>query len=127
VNNFDLWNEQKQTIHNGEKNRYVKEGDIWWCALGINIGNEQNGGQNGFERPILVIRKFSNQTCLIALLTTKTCSHPFRIKINNINDHQNLVILSQLKTIDTKRLKNKIHKLSSREFNKIKKAIRELI
>ena len=36
-------------------------GEIWMCALGKNIGREQNGGGESFSRPMLVIKKFNNE------------------------------------------------------------------
>ena len=45
---YDIWNEQKKILHSkklyklnmeGEKipKTPVKEGEIWWCKLGVNI------------------------------------------------------------------------------------------
>jgi hypothetical protein len=31
---------------------YFREKEIWWACLGANIGFEQNGKNENFERPI---------------------------------------------------------------------------
>jgi hypothetical protein len=35
---FDRWNIEKQYVNRIEKEFYFFEREIWWCALGVNIG-----------------------------------------------------------------------------------------
>ncbi len=50
-NHLDIWNEQKKFLNtkklykiteDGKKipRTPIKEGEIWWCKLGVNVGNE---------------------------------------------------------------------------------------
>lgn len=34
---FDKWNQEKQDIHFSGRLPTVRNGEIWWCALGKNI------------------------------------------------------------------------------------------
>jgi mRNA interferase MazF len=36
---------------------YFKNGEIWWCSIGENIGSEMYGKGEFYRRPVLVIRK----------------------------------------------------------------------
>ena len=58
---FDIWNEQKQKAHFGKQRPFFHEQEVWFCALGANIGFEQDGRGEGFLRPVLVLKKFNNE------------------------------------------------------------------
>ena len=57
---FDRWNEKKKYTHKREFADHVHEREVWWSALGVNIGVEIDGKHENFERPVLVVRKFNN-------------------------------------------------------------------
>jgi mRNA interferase MazF len=127
INEFDKWNIDKQNINKFNKNRKYHAGDIWWCNLGQNIGYEQNGTGKGFERPVLVVKGFSKNVCLIVPLTTKIKDNKFYSLIGLVNSKIAFAILSQIRLIDTKRLINQIGFVNTNKLNKIKKAIWKLI
>lgn len=87
MDTFDKWNLRKKEIHLKNKRVFFKEGEIRWCKLGQNIGFEECGTGKDFDRPILIIKVFSKETCLIAPLTTSKKRHKFRFKINNKSSH----------------------------------------
>ncbi len=124
--NFDQWNEAKKGVDK-ELNRPFSchEGDIWWCNLGLNIGNEQNGCGNQFERPILILKAFSLNTFLAVPLTTSEQKHKYRFDIGIINNKKAKAIISQVKVLDTKRLAEIICSLDSKIFYQIRKTVRE--
>jgi len=94
---------------------------MWWCAFGMNIGSEQDG-----ERPALIVKRFSNQTFIVAPLTTSESSHPMRIPLGIVNGEKVSVVISQMRIIDTKRLINVIGYVDKEIFGKIRKTIRDL-
>lgn len=40
---YDEWNKEKKKISDIDKKVFFKEGEIWWCSLGINLGEEVYG------------------------------------------------------------------------------------
>lgn len=56
---FDEWNEIKKNTHNSGRIPAIKDGEIWWCAMGENIGVEINGKHEVFSRPVLILKKLS--------------------------------------------------------------------
>jgi hypothetical protein len=57
---FDEWNEEKKNFEKYSPESLIfHEREIWWCSLGVNLGDEQDGKNNLFERPVLVVRKTS--------------------------------------------------------------------
>jgi hypothetical protein len=49
----------------------VNEGDIWWCAIGENIGVETSGKGRNFTRPVIIIKKFGRLAFFGIPLTSK--------------------------------------------------------
>ena len=71
MKDFDSWNTQKKKIDEKQTYPTVNQREVWWCSVGLNVGNEENGKGEFFRRPILIIRKFDKYTCLGVPLTTK--------------------------------------------------------
>lgn len=123
---FDSWNTRKKEL-NKEQSNFYRERDIRWCSLGINIGFEQDGTSEKYRRPVLIIKGFSLQVCLIVPLTTSTKENLYHISIGIIEDKEAFVILSQIRLIDTRRLHDRLAILGQEKFKEIRKAIRNLI
>lgn len=105
MKDFDIWNIKKKNIEN--KGRLlVKKGDVFWCNLGLNIGTEYDGKNSDFSRPVLIIKKFSNETILILPLTTQIKNKDWYYKLN-IKGKKAVAILNQLRVVDVKRLRGK--------------------
>lgn len=92
----------------------------------LNIGTEQNGKHDIFERPVLIIQAFSKESCRIIPLTSgiRNDKHHMSIIYNN---QEGSLILSQTKSISTKRLSRKMCHLDEEQFleviNKLKDSI----
>lgn len=123
---FDSWNIKKKEIDNNEPNFY-KARDIRWCSLGVNIGYEQDGTSDSYKRPVLVIKGFSRNVCLVVPLTTSKKKNPYHIEIGVVEGKLAFAITSQLRLIDTKRLHDRLSVLDKEKFDEIRKAIRLLI
>jgi len=60
--NFDTWNNHKKLINKQRAAPFYKEREVWWCALGVNVGFEQDGTGKNFDRPVLVLKGFNRET-----------------------------------------------------------------
>jgi mRNA interferase MazF len=121
---FHLWNENKILINDFGTQRLYHARDVWWCSVGINIGYEQDGTGKEYQRPIVILKGFSKQVCLMIPLTTSNKSNPYYIPVGIVDHKQASAIISQIRLIDTRRLINKIGVLDTETFEKIKKAIK---
>ena len=122
---FNSWNERKKSIHEKIFRAFVHEREIWWCSLGINVGNEEDGKNESFERPVLVLKKFNKDTVLIIPLTTKVKENKYHFPFT----HENIkfaVILSQIRLVSTKRLSRRVRKIDHNLFKQIKQKIIEV-
>lgn len=126
-NDFDAWNQQKQRLHAGGHSRLYSEREIWWCAFGVNIGFEQNGTGPEYQRPMLILRGMSRDTCYVVPLSTSPKKHKYRIPVGKVDGKQAVALLSQIRLVDTKRLVNKVGYLDREVFRQIRKAAKDLL
>ena len=123
---FDQWNKVKKQT-DAEKPRLYTVREIWWCRFGVNIGTEQDGRGEKFLRPVLILRGFGPDACLVAPLTTSTREHPLRVSVGIVDDREARANLSQIRVIDTRRLVEKIGFLEKAIFTSTRKAARALL
>lgn len=123
---FDKWNTQKKRLHNSSRGPFVAEREIWWCSLGMNIGREQDGHGDDFERPIVIVKTLSPDTFIGLPLSTKKRLEKFQSLVTH-GDIQGFALLDQIRVFDTKRLRRKIGMLSQDEFVVIKSKLTEIL
>jgi len=127
MKDFDAWNKEKQCVHKSDKNQvYFNEREVWWCELGVNIGFEQDGKGEKFQRPIVILKKYNKHALLVIPLTTKQKKGKYYKNVGCIDSKSATVFLSQVKFIDSKRLLKKIETLPHIMFDAVKKAIIEV-
>jgi mRNA-degrading endonuclease toxin of MazEF toxin-antitoxin module len=80
---FDGWNQRKIAINTITPNFY-REREVRWCSLGVNIGFEQDGTSKTYRRPVLIIKGFSRNACLVVPLTTSQKKNPYHFEIGEI-------------------------------------------
>ncbi len=122
---FDAWNTQKKQVQTQEiaYDFFYHPREVWWCSVGLNIGVETDGKHNNFERPVLVLKKFNKDQFWGIPLTGNEKEGPFYQKIVH-EGGISWAILSQMKTLSSKRLLRKIGQISEDEFRLIRKQIK---
>ena len=105
----------------------VKRGDIFYADLSPVIGSEQGG-----VRPVLIIQndvgnKYS-PTVICAAITSQInkAKLPTHIEIESLNStlvKDSVILLEQIRTIDKKRLREKICRIEEKTMKRINKAI----
>ena len=123
---FDKWNEKKKIIHDSNEGKLYHTRELWWCSLGVNVGSEQDGSGEKYDRPVLILKGLSKQTCIILPLTSSSEKHKMRIPIGKVQNEKASVIISQIRVVDTKRLIYKIGFLDKDIFSNITKTIKDL-
>jgi mRNA interferase MazF len=104
---FDRWNTEKKRLNESDDRLYFREGEMWWVALGVNVGFEMDGKRSDFSRPVLVLKKYNQYSFLALPLTTNARANPYRIALGFVDGKQSFAVLSQLRNIDSARLINK--------------------
>lgn len=124
---FKKWHKDKEVIHNERPRVFFHEREIWFCYLGVNIGFEQDGQGDKFLRPVVILRKFSNEVFWGVPLTKTKKEGKYYFKFSFNSDEQSIAIISQLRLIDAKRLLYKVGDISEKDFEVLKQKIRQLI
>lgn len=126
---FVVWAKLKYRIHVSEPEEpvYFYEREIWWCALGANIGYEQDGKHDNFERPVLVLKKFNEHMMWVLPLTSRDKTGNRFYQQTEYAGEKYFVILSQIRTISSKRLLRKIRTMRENEFREVRQKVKNFI
>lgn len=123
---FKLWLKIKINIESKKNFPFFREREIWWCSLGSNVGIEEDGKNDLFERPVLIFRKFNKEMFWGLPLTSKDKDGIFYHSFC-FHEKKRTVILSQIRTLSSKRLIRRLGKIGEKEFGAIEKGVIALI
>ena len=69
---YDKWNEIKKETQLNRRKLGIKQRDIFWAKIGLNIGNEEYGKGKDFVRPLIIIRQLTHDLFIGVPTTTST-------------------------------------------------------
>ncbi len=123
---FQKWHSKKAHLHETGSRIFFHEREVWWCSLGFNVGFEQNGKGNNFARPVVIFKKFNNETFWAIPLTTKVKTGKYYFLIDLKDGLKRVAVLSQLRLIDAKRLYQKMGVLDEKSHQELSEAVIKL-
>lgn len=127
MKDFAKWIALKEKL---DKTTYIpplfKEGEVWWCSIGANVGHEINGKSELFSRPVVVFKKLSKDVFIGIPLSTKQKVGSWYVPISH-KERSAIANISQLRLFDFKRLSSKYGELDKSDFDKIKKCLKALL
>lgn len=123
---FTKWNEKKIRVNDIERVPFFHEREIWFSFVGANIGYEQDGRGDDFQRPVVIIKKFNNEICWIVPLSKTKRRGKYYFSFSFDPDIESVAILSQLKLIDAHRLSRKIGVLNEQSFRSVIEKLKAL-
>ena len=118
----------KDHIQSAKIIRTFKEWEIWWCAIGENVGTEINGKGKNFSRPVIVFKKLDRFSFTAIPLTTKdhTAKYPDKYVHFAFKNKNEFAALHQLENISVFRLQRKIGQLDDEDILKIVNGVKKL-
>jgi len=123
---FDEWMPLKKELDLKKNRPTFKEREIWWCSIGINVGDEMDGKNAYFNRPVLVIRKFNKRTFYGIPLSSKVKDNPYYFPIV-FNGNKQSALISHMRLFDASRLTHHMGKLPSHQFDPVREALKNLL
>jgi len=123
---FDSWNFLKKNLDRRKNIPSFKQREVWWCHIGLNIGDEENGKNNNYHRPVLIIKKFNNHIFLGVPLTSRVKENRYYHKIY-FHKNEQCAMISQFRILDCKRLDRRMGKIADQYFITIREELRKLI
>ena len=122
---FDGWIKVKENVHYYGRIPNIKEGEIWWCAVGENVGIEINGKSNAFSRPVLVMKKLSRFGFLGVPLTSQFHAGNWYVEFI-FKSKKQFASLAQIRVFSVSRLYKKIGTAPDSDLQLVKKGFRKL-
>lgn len=124
--NYLVWHVLKAKINQKLPLGNYHEREIWWCSLGANIGFEEDGKNQLFERPVLILKKF-NQEIFVGVPLTTTRKNNKYYYLLEAGGLEGSIILSQLRTLSSRRLQRKLGRIGKKKFADIKVKVEMLL
>jgi mRNA interferase MazF len=115
---FNQWSVKKQKLDKRINLPFTNERDVFWCSIGINIGDEENGKDESFSRPVLIFKKFNENLFWGIPMSSKIKDNKYYVQVN-FKDQVSSIMISHLRLYDVKRLIIRMGKLQKSEYNKI--------
>ena len=121
------WFPLKETKHGIEWDKLPKisNGEVWWLAIGENMGVEINGKSNYYSRPVLVFKKLNHLGFMGIPLTTQTHTGSWYVNFR-FQGKEVCAALSQARVFSTTRLYNRLGQIAEDDMAKIKDGFYEL-
>jgi mRNA interferase MazF len=123
---FDDWNSVKKKLDTSHTAPTFQKREIWWCSIGLNIGHEENGKNKDYSRPVLIVRKFNDHIFWGIPLTTQIKEKHYYHKIH-FKEKEQCVMLSQIRLLESRRLNDKMGKISQKQFDEIREVLKGMI
>lgn len=129
MKSYTNWTPVKSVIDATTKRPTYKEGDVFWLAVGENIGFEQDGKGRMFARPVLIVSGFSKEVFWGLSLTSQNKQGRYYRSFTLNNGIASTAILSQLRAYDSKRIVNtkKLGRVSQATLLDIKNRLKALL
>ena len=123
---YNRWNEKKQKLNSHSREILFKEGEIWWCSLGVNVGEEVYGKGKDFSRPVVILKKLTDNFCVVLPVTTQPHNgswyHHFLL-----NEEDRRIAMHQIRSISANRLSERLYAIPSSDLGKLKKSVAFLL
>ncbi len=120
IKRFLEWITLKKKLHD---NLHVlplfKEGEVWWCSFGENVGIEVDGKGSKFSRPAVIFKKLSADGFFAIPLSTKIKIGTWYVPITH-RQVKCVAVLSQVRVLSAKRLLEKYGELDQKDVQIIK-------
>ena len=120
IKEIKRWLDLKIKLWTNDKGVVFRQGEIWWCSLGLNLGEEIFGKGKKFTRPVLVFKKLTSNSFMGLPLTTHGRKGSWYVELET-GGVKRWALLNQARILDKRRLTNKIGRVSNSNFQRVKK------
>lgn len=118
---FDTWNQKQKKLDRQKNYQHPKEGEIWWCSIGMNIGSEVYGKGTNYTRPVLVVNSSEGAGFIGIPLSSRLKSRKYSCVISSSDGRKHAALVYQIRNFDKRRLVDLASSISPEEYMKVKK------
>ena len=123
---FELWMPLKEKIHYARRKWQFREREVWWMAIGENVGTEINGKGDNFLRPILIVRKYGSDGFFGVPLSSQMHKGIWYANLL-LRGEEQCVLLSQASSFCSYRLYGFIGRIAKKDFKYIVDSLSKLL
>lgn len=123
---FDNWNNQKKILDKTEQKFLFKQGEVWWCSVGVNIADESCGKGDIFSRPVLILKKLSGGSYIGIPLSTKRKAGSWFVDVN-IHGEIVAALIYQIRMFSANRFQRRLTTLDIVDFTRVKEKLEALL
>lgn len=123
---FNKWNEQKKRLEGINQKFLFKQGEVWWCAVGVNVADESCGKGDVFGRPVLVLKKLSSKNYIGVPLSTKRKTGTWFVDVR-VHGEVVSALLYQVRMFSVNRFQRRLTTLDVDDFSLVKEKLEALL
>ena len=122
---FSDWHTHKIGIDATQrKPLYFAKREVWWAAIGLNIGSEVDGKTNPtdhapYTRPILIVKSMMQGAMFYGIPLSTQLKPGYFYHQFTFNKRLQVALLNQFKACDSRRLIKKMGSVSEADFQDI--------
>jgi mRNA interferase MazF len=105
----------------------LREREVWICNIGENVGFEEDGKGSTYSRPVLVLKVFHRRFCCVLPLSTTPKRGRYYFPFESGTGKMSVALLSQIRSIDTARLRRKIGVIDEAQFRILKSQLVKIL
>jgi mRNA-degrading endonuclease toxin of MazEF toxin-antitoxin module len=120
---FDRWNDRKKKIDKSAGRPFYHAREIWWCSVGVNVGNEIDGTGKHDDRPVLIVRPFNAESFFGVCLVGHARTGRYYFSLGEVAGREAAANRSQARSLDNKHLIRKIGMVDEDTFRRLAKAL----
>ncbi|MDP3999890.1 MAG: type II toxin-antitoxin system PemK/MazF family toxin [bacterium] len=121
---YDGWHVRKRQLNERlVVARYFYEREIWWTAIGVNVGFEQDGKHDEYTRPVVILRKFNARLFLGIPLSTTGRRGRYYFPFRYVVGRESVAVISQMRAYDSRRLVSKSGVMQKQDFAGLRKIV----
>ena len=118
---FPEWLELKAALDEVGRIVNISEGQVWWAAIGENVGVEINGKSKFFSRPVLIYKKLSKFGFMGVPTTSQKHEGSWYVSFK-LRGKTNYAVLAQARVLSVSRLyRDPIGSISPADLEKIRR------
>ena len=122
---FEEWIKLKEKLHYGGKTPRIRQGEVWWCSFGENVGVEINGKSARFTRPVLIMKKLSHLGFMGIPLTSQPKTGSWYTSFGFLGKTEYAAVC-QARVMSVSRLHSKMGELPMADLATVKEAFHKL-
>jgi mRNA interferase MazF len=123
---FFGWAREKERLEAEEVKVIFHEREIWWCAVGTNLGFEIDGKNEQRTRPVLIVKTFNKHFLWVVPLTSKPKEGIYYVPVTH-EGQTSYLVLSQLRAISSKRLLRQLWTMPHKPFDEVRERLRNFL